>query len=60
MKLRICKVNNFPKPLFIVIQTGTKVKETKISFDSPLRVKGEIPIEILLPKWLIFVKNTAY
>ncbi len=56
---KFCKINNFPKPLFIVIQTGTKVKETRNigSFDSPLRVKGEIPIEILLPKMVLLCKK---
>ena len=51
---KFCKFNNFPKPLFIVIQTGTKVKETRNigSFESELRVKGEIPVEIMLPKMI--------
>ena len=40
-----CESNKFPEPTFVVIQSGTRVKETKnvVSFDSPLRVANEIP-----------------
>ena len=49
-----CLENKLPKPFFAVFQCGTKVMETKNvgSFDSPLRVKDEIPAEIQLPKIL--------
>ena len=47
-----CEKYRFPKPIFFVAQTGTKVMETKNigSFDSPIRIKNELPSEILLPK----------
>lgn len=68
---KFCKKNNFPKPTFVVIQTGTRVMEMRNvgSFDSPLRIKGEIPAEIQVPKMIeickqhdIFMKehNTDY
>ncbi len=66
-----CDGNKLPKPLFVVIQTGTRVMEMRNvgSFDSPLRVKEEIPAEIQVPKMIeicaqhnIFMKahNTDY
>jgi len=66
-----CTQNNFPLPTFVVIQTGTRVMETRNvgSFDSPLRVFDEIPSEIQVPKIIeickqhnIFMKehNTDY
>ena len=41
-------------PLFVVIQSGTKVLEMRNvgSFESPLRVKGELAVEIQLPKMI--------
>ena len=47
-----CKKNKFIKPTFIVMQTGTKVMETKNigSFDSPLRILDEMPTEIQIPR----------
>jgi len=47
-----CKKNNVPFPLFIVMQTGTKVIETRNvgSYDLNIRVAGEIPAEIQIPK----------
>jgi tagatose-1,6-bisphosphate aldolase non-catalytic subunit AgaZ/GatZ len=47
-----CKKNKMPQPLFIVVQTGAKVMETRNvgSFDSPIRVADEIPPEIQVPK----------
>lgn len=49
---RFCKKENLPFPSFVVIQTGTRVKETRNvgSFDSPIRVAGEVAVEIQLPK----------
>ena len=66
-----CKKNNIPPPTFVVIQSGTRVMETRNvgSFDSPLRVTNEIPAEIQVPKMIqicnehgIFMKehNTDY
>ena len=66
-----CKKNRLPYPAFVVIQTGTRVMETRNvgSFDSPLRVFDEIPSEIQVPKMIeickkhnIFMKehNTDY
>ena len=47
-----CEKNKYPKPTFIVIQTGTKVKELRNigSLDSPFRIKNEIPPEIQIPQ----------
>ena len=68
---KFCKKNNFPVPTFVVIQTGTKVMETKNigTFDNPFRIDGELPAEIQIPNILdmcnknhIFLKqhNTDY
>ena len=47
-----CSKAGLPPPVFVVIQTGTRVLETKNvgSFDTPLRVASEIPAEIQVPK----------
>ena len=49
-----CEKNNFIKPTFVVIQTGTKVKELRNvgSLDTPFRVKNEIPAEIQIPQMI--------
>ena len=49
-----CQRNNLPFPTFVVIQTGTKVKEMKNvgSFDSPIRVPEQLPSEIQIPKMI--------
>jgi tagatose-1,6-bisphosphate aldolase non-catalytic subunit AgaZ/GatZ len=49
-----CKRNKLPLPFFVVIQTGTRVMETRNvgSFDTPIRVLNEIPAEIQVPKML--------
>jgi tagatose-1,6-bisphosphate aldolase non-catalytic subunit AgaZ/GatZ len=68
---RFCRKNSLPQPSFVVIQTGTRVMETRNigSFDTPVRVAEEIPAEIQLPKMIeicnrygIFMKehNTDY
>tara|TARA_Y100000589_G_scaffold73592_1_gene66700 strand:+ start:3515 stop:4678 length:1164 start_codon:yes stop_codon:yes gene_type:complete len=68
---KYCDSNLLPKPTFVVVQTGTKVMETRNigSFDKPLRVENEIPALIQLPKIIeickkynIFIKehNTDY
>ena len=50
--IRFCNKNNLPKPTFIVVQTGTRVMETRNIgiFDHPLRVQNQIPAEIQIPK----------
>ena len=58
-----CKKNNFDRPFFVVIQSGTKVAETRNvgSFESPLRIENELPVEIQLPKMIeICKKNKIY
>lgn len=68
---KFCKKNNLPLPLFVVIQNGTRVMETRNigSFDLHVRVADEIPPEIQVPKMVelcnrfgIFMKvhNTDY
>jgi hypothetical protein len=66
-----CKKNGYPRPSFVVIQSGTRVMEMRNvgSFDTPFRVADEIPAEIQVPKMVeicnrhgIFMKehNTDY
>ncbi len=54
-----CKKNKLPKVTFVVIQSGTKVMERKNigSFESPIRVRNEIPVEIHLIKILEICKE---
>lgn len=49
---QFCKKENLPSPTFVVVQTGTRVKEMRNvgSFDSPIRVANEVAVEIQLPK----------
>lgn len=51
---QFCKRNHLPQPTFVVIQCGTRVMETRNvgTFDVPIRVAGELPTEILLPKMI--------
>ena len=59
-KIRIfCNKNSIPFPTFIVIQSGTKVIETENigSFESPVRIKKEIPPEIQIFKALELCKK---
>ncbi len=51
---KFCKKNKFPNPSFIVVQTGTRVMETRNIgiFDYPFRVENQIPAEIQIPKIL--------
>lgn len=46
-----CAAEGLRQPLFVVVQTGTKVAETRNvgSLLSPYRVDGEIPPEVYLP-----------
>jgi hypothetical protein len=48
------KKNNLPEPLFYVVQTGTKVMETRNigSFNSEISVEGMIPPSIQVPAML--------
>lgn len=66
-----CDRNKLPYPSFVVIQTGTRVFETKNTgaMDAPVRVANELPPEIQVPKMIeicnkyqIFMKehNTDY
>jgi hypothetical protein len=66
-----CNTNKMPFPLFVVIQAGTRVMETENvgSFESPVRIKNELPPEIQIPQMIdicnkhgIFMKehNTDY
>ncbi len=54
-----CKKNKLPLPAFIVVQTGTKVLETRNigTLDSPLRVENELPPEIEIPKVIELVNK---
>lgn len=47
-----CDKNRYPRPTFVVVQTGTRVMEMRNvgSFDSPLRVANELPAEIQVPQ----------
>jgi tagatose-1,6-bisphosphate aldolase non-catalytic subunit AgaZ/GatZ len=51
---KFCDKNRLPQPSFVVIQTGTRVMETRNigSFDSPIRVADELPAEIQIPKMI--------
>jgi tagatose-1,6-bisphosphate aldolase non-catalytic subunit AgaZ/GatZ len=54
-----CKKNKLSFPLFVVIQTGTRVMETRNigSFDLQIRVADEIPPEIQIPKMVELCKR---
>ena len=56
---KFCNKNKIPFPTFVVIQTGTKVMETRNigTFDSPLRVENEIAAEIQVPKMIEICNN---
>ena len=49
-----CSKNRFTFPTFVVIQSGTKVKEMRNvgSFDSPVRVVDQLASEIQIPKMI--------
>lgn len=57
--MNFCKKKKIPKPLFTVIQTGTKVLEMGNygSFESELRIKNEIAPEIQIFKALEICKK---
>ena len=52
--INFCKKRKFNKPTFVVIQSGTRVMETRNvgTFDTPFRVENEIPAEIQVPKMI--------
>ena len=56
-----CMSSNIPLPLYVVVQTGTKVMELRNigSFDSPVRVAGQVPAEIMVPKIVDACKSKA-
>lgn len=56
---RFCSQNHLPLPAFVVIQTGTKVMETRNvgSFDVPVRVADELPPEIQVPQMINICKR---
>jgi len=56
---KFCKKNKISYPEFIVIQTGTKVMETKNigTFDSDFRIPNQLMPEIQLPKILKLCKK---
>ena len=49
-----CKKNDIPFPMFIVLQSGTKVLETRNvgTLDTPFRIAHELPAEIQVPRIL--------
>lgn len=51
---QFCAKYKLPAPVFVVVQTGTRVMEMRNvgSFDTPLRVASEIPAEIQVPKMI--------
>ena len=68
---KFCDAYRMPFPSFVVIQAGTRVMETRNigSFESPIRIKNELPPEIQIPqmisicnKYGIYMKehNTDY
>ena len=57
--VNFCELNKLPKLFFIVLQSGTKVMEMKNIgiFESIVRVKNEIPVEIQIFKLLEICKK---
>lgn len=54
-----CDKKRYQRPNFVVIQSGTRVLETRNigSFESPVRIKNELPVEIQLPKMIDICKK---
>jgi fructose/tagatose bisphosphate aldolase len=54
-----CDKNKYPRPAFVVVQTGTRVMEMRNigSLDNPFRVVDEIPAEIQVPKMVEICKT---
>ena len=57
--LKFCNKHKLKKPTFVVIQSGTRVMETRNvgTFDAPFRVENEIPAEIQIPKMIEICKK---
>ena len=57
--INFCKKNNLNKPTFVVIQSGTRVMETRNvgTFETLLRVENELPAEIQIPKMIEICKK---
>ncbi len=51
---RFCKKNKIPMPTFVVVQSGTLVKEMSNvgTFDLPYRIQNQIPAEISVPQMI--------
>ena len=51
---RFCKKNKIPTPLFVVVQSGTLVKEMSNvgTFDLPFRIENQLPAEISVPQMI--------
>ena len=51
---QFCKLNKIDFPMFVVMQTGTRVMETTNigSYDKNIRVPYEVPAEIQIPKMI--------
>jgi hypothetical protein len=49
-----CLRNKMPLPKFVVVQTGTRTAEMRNvgTFDSPFKIKNELPAEIQIPRIL--------
>lgn len=60
--INFCNQNKIPQPFFIVTQTGTKVLELENvgAFDSDIRVKDQLPIEIQIPKIIEFAEKNNF
>ena len=56
---KFCKKNRLPNIFFIVLQSGTKVVELRNigSFDSIVRVKNQLPVEIQIIKLIEMCKK---
>lgn len=57
-----CQSEGFPRPFFLVAQTGTKVMETRNvgSLNSPYRVEEEIPAAVHLPQLVALLNRFGY
>ncbi len=51
---KFCKKNKIPMPTFVVVQSGTLVKEMSNvgSFDLPFRIVNQLPAEISVPQMI--------
>ena len=51
---KFCHKNNIPMPTFVVVQSGTLVKEMNNvgTFDLPFRIENQLPAEISVPQMI--------